>query len=543
MRIIGFEVKNFRSLRDVKLEPLGNLVVLVGRNGVGKSNILEALELFFSDLNFQTEAQKQFDPSTWYDRRADRRIEFKARIHLTHEDLSSIVPAQFQPATGLTDWPEGGMEITIHRAIDTNIWKNLETRIGDILTIKEGKVTLQMPEGRGGVVPSEAANQLLTSLNAHLKNEFKLIRGPRESAERPPAGNRPPVVDAETKSRLVQTAVSPKREEEDNWNQLEAAFRDFSERELRVRVQALEVRNQGLSLPIEAAGSGDQALVILLRWLLGRSAFIGIEEPETRLHNDYQRRLFALMRRMSETTQIFIATHSAVFVDRDLFDDTWLVTLRGNESIVTRSGVDQFKAISLELGIRPSDILLANSILLVEGNTEKVAIPMIAQKLGISIANVSIVPTHGKSNQRYHLKVWSQAARSANLGIFALLDGDAEAEIKSLLRDHLIDRDSYHLLGSGAADGGAREFEELLPRDKLVSVVKHILADESVHREKGWESAVEKLSTGPVGPTLESIFGKWPPKARIVVETIDASTPEDLRQSADELVRFIQKIR
>lgn len=44
MRILGIDIKGFRSLHDVSWEP-GNLNVLIGPNGSGKSNLLRILEL------------------------------------------------------------------------------------------------------------------------------------------------------------------------------------------------------------------------------------------------------------------------------------------------------------------------------------------------------------------------------------------------------------------------------------------------------------------------------------------------------------------
>ncbi|MFY0541411.1 AAA family ATPase [Nannocystis pusilla] len=37
-----FQVKNFKSIRDLRIEP-GRVTVLLGDNGVGKSNLLEAV--------------------------------------------------------------------------------------------------------------------------------------------------------------------------------------------------------------------------------------------------------------------------------------------------------------------------------------------------------------------------------------------------------------------------------------------------------------------------------------------------------------------
>ena len=48
MKIVKMRIKNFRSIKDIQLS-LGDFTVLIGRNDVGKSNILYALKLFFED--------------------------------------------------------------------------------------------------------------------------------------------------------------------------------------------------------------------------------------------------------------------------------------------------------------------------------------------------------------------------------------------------------------------------------------------------------------------------------------------------------------
>jgi len=47
MQLLEFEVQGFKSLYDCKLTDLQPINVFHGENNVGKSNLLEAMELFF----------------------------------------------------------------------------------------------------------------------------------------------------------------------------------------------------------------------------------------------------------------------------------------------------------------------------------------------------------------------------------------------------------------------------------------------------------------------------------------------------------------
>jgi AAA domain, putative AbiEii toxin, Type IV TA system/AAA ATPase domain len=50
-RISALEIENFRSLQHLKIEGLGRVNLITGRNNTGKSSVLEALHLFTSDAS------------------------------------------------------------------------------------------------------------------------------------------------------------------------------------------------------------------------------------------------------------------------------------------------------------------------------------------------------------------------------------------------------------------------------------------------------------------------------------------------------------
>lgn len=51
MRLKSFSIKNFRGYKDTVTIDMSDLTVFVGRNDIGKSTILEALDIFFNDKN------------------------------------------------------------------------------------------------------------------------------------------------------------------------------------------------------------------------------------------------------------------------------------------------------------------------------------------------------------------------------------------------------------------------------------------------------------------------------------------------------------
>jgi predicted ATP-dependent endonuclease of OLD family len=49
MKLNSLIIKNFRGYRDIKIPFNENLNLIIGRNDVGKSTILDALEIFFNN--------------------------------------------------------------------------------------------------------------------------------------------------------------------------------------------------------------------------------------------------------------------------------------------------------------------------------------------------------------------------------------------------------------------------------------------------------------------------------------------------------------
>lgn len=83
MRVEALKVKNFRSLKDVKLE-IGPHTAIIGGNGVGKSSILKAFERFYS-------TSRSIDIDEFYNRDSTNPIE----IEITFSDINEVEKHQF----------------------------------------------------------------------------------------------------------------------------------------------------------------------------------------------------------------------------------------------------------------------------------------------------------------------------------------------------------------------------------------------------------------------------------------------------------------
>ncbi|HXK74575.1 MAG TPA: AAA family ATPase [Bacteroidales bacterium] len=58
MNLIGIKLKNFRGYKDIYIHLQENLQMIVGMNDIGKSTILEALDIFLMIKMLQLKFQK-----------------------------------------------------------------------------------------------------------------------------------------------------------------------------------------------------------------------------------------------------------------------------------------------------------------------------------------------------------------------------------------------------------------------------------------------------------------------------------------------------
>jgi len=145
--------------------------------------------------------------------------------------------------------------------------------------------------------------------------------------------------------------------------------------ELRVSVphdkSTIIVEDYERYLPIEALGTGlHQLLILAIRAILVEDSVICIEEPELHLHPELQQQLMHFLF-LETSNQYFVTTHSATIMDA-VESDIYSVRLEGRFSKIdkplTRS---DRRSICHILGYRPSDLLQANSVIWVEGPTDR----------------------------------------------------------------------------------------------------------------------------------------------------------------------------
>lgn len=177
----------------------------------------------------------------------------------------------------------------------------------------------------------------------------------------------------------------------------------------------------GVVAEAEQCGQGLQDLLILLYFVISdQYDLLLIEEPESHLHPDMQRRLLAFMSQQDK--QYVIATHSNVFLDSAYVDRVFQTSYDGEISVedqTTRA------ALLSDLGYQVTDNLVSDAVVLVEGPSDIPVIETFLIKMGaFPKYQIKFWPLGGDIMDKVDLRVFSERYR-----LFALIDQDPHSDV------------------------------------------------------------------------------------------------------------------
>lgn len=150
------------------------------------------------------------------------------------------------------------------------------------------------------------------------------------------------------------------------------------------------------------------------------SVIFAMEEPELFLHPHAQRRLASSLRGISNTPehQVVLCTHSTHFVDLSHYKDIAIIVKRTPEEgsqakqsvgeLFEGDGInDQKRKFHMAHWINPDrgELFFARLIVFVEGETEKVIIPYLAERMGVFDADVSVIDCGSKFNIPLYMRI------------------------------------------------------------------------------------------------------------------------------------------
>lgn len=395
-RLKSLKIKNYKHIGDsyIGFDKLENLNILVGQNNIGKSTLLQSIEMLISEvantreISSDTKLEFGFCPTTNEIKNAFDEFTSGGQIGINHfafgqKYINNYMSFEFQPIKTigtsqitLSNIPGiSSNQFTFNTKIDNfeNLTKNyLNNYIRRLKLIKLSADRNLVPEVQNSnrIVSEDgtgATNLLRQYLNvANLPNE---------------------VVENDILNALNQIMKPENYFERIMCQEIETTDDSNSKWEI------LLVNENG-KIPISSSGSGLKTVLLVLIKLfletrekssynfeqsLENSIFI-FEELENNLHPAIQRNLFEFLYQWVQeyNSQIFLTTHSTVPIN--MFSGRENVTLthikKENYSIITNSALSfiENEDILMNLGVRASDILQSNAVIWVKGPSDRIYI-------------------------------------------------------------------------------------------------------------------------------------------------------------------------
>jgi hypothetical protein len=392
VKVVGIQMANFRSIGNpgVFLEPLKACNILVGQNNAGKSNVIRAVQKISASLRnlspqrTHTEAGT-LDPLDYHQR--DPRNEFTFRVIFQAGDSDSDQQVAKAAGTDHFDFSFiGAADGTQPRITDFSLmhltdFKKANDALGVLINYEFTRYSTHQDifnefKGKADIIFRNRFAQDVPQVT--VIPEFRRIQsGERYSLE------------GTNLIGLLGRYQNPEIGYDRDRRKFEL-IEDFVRRLLHLPGAELEVTREtqtivlshnGLRLPLASYGTGVHQLVIMVTAVLSvEGALCCIEEPEIHLHPTLQREFLEFITTETNNTYL-LSTHSPTFINAQ---NKMPARTRENIGVIHLHRTDgntvggpvlediQSLAALRDLGVSASDILQANSVIWVEGPSDRI---------------------------------------------------------------------------------------------------------------------------------------------------------------------------
>lgn len=466
MRISRIKIENYRSIKSCEFMP-SDLCALVGENGAGKSNILSALNTvlgrdWLSANSFKETDRHQFNPDN------DITIEVEFDPVLLYKpfkfgDASKISALRYRltrykrdtkkgktgdprletacldhngkEVLALTEAPKTGQSHKLAPLVF--IPQEVKDQVPLIYVGTDRRLADQMPSARASLL-----RRLLTDVDSAMRSTPAEVEGnttPCTAHDLFVAKLRealdtlriPEFMELEKilqKHSLENLGFDPEKDAE----RLRFKFDFFDSMDFFKAIK-LVFQEEGFSIEATQMGEGAQnALVIAIfqayEQLKKNGAIFLIEEPEMYLHPHQRRFFFDTLRNLSKDNQVIYTTHSPEFVSIPEFNNIRIVSRDSSNTTEVRVSTLKLSAklkekLRKELDAERNELFFARHVILVEGDTEKHAIPEYARRMSLDLNRLgcSVVEVSGKRN----LKMFAELVSSLGIPYTMVFDTDS----------------------------------------------------------------------------------------------------------------------
>lgn len=385
--IYGFSLSYFRSFgkEEQFFGPFDKVNIIIGRNNSGKSNVLRFIRDAYSDIVFngnykvsqrdlpRTIPLEEHHITIKYptdDAVLDRIITRENNVRIA-EAFNGLFEQSFYDvkiayhAQTITLFPE------IQNIIPTNgylktLWLATTTRSGGSFDYWVSELTTNF-QRRALKKPN------IKFIGAYRKYDSRLEEYEEDNGQH-----------RDSTDRSIETLMSfyspthDKQKDREKFLKIENFIKEVTgEDKLELHVphdtQTINIHLHNKVLPIEALGTGiHELLIFAINVISIDEHVVCIEEPELHFHPHMQRQLMRFLSKET-TNQYFITTHSSHVMDAVEDATIHTITLEDGFSKAHKpTDLNEKRRICQDLGYFPSDLLQSNSIIWVEGPSDRI---------------------------------------------------------------------------------------------------------------------------------------------------------------------------
>lgn len=409
MRIRSINIKKFRSIKEASFE-MKDITAIVGENNAGKTGVLRALNSVF---NFDEEKNFFIDKTHQYATRNN------SYIILTIEDISSkseLLRRYIFENEITIEWmysySDNKRKLSVIKGNRKETIQNLESFIEEI---NRYMTYVYIPAERTNHDIVWGENTIFTKLITSYLNQYTKNRDTISS-------------DIKKSSRKVHDSILCKLEKYLSGLYMQNKNIDFKidfpnnmDYTSILNYVELSINESFSNHLLKEWGSGTKSLAIIAMYrayalIEDKDIILGIEEPETNLHPQAQKRFIqSLSMNMSESeVQTIFTTHSTVLIDQLKHENILLVKRKSDSKRAFISSIKQVPSDFWDkygikesahynfFHLKNSEIFFAKHVVICESPIDAYVLEKIIKPyIEDSIADVSFIALDGVNNLAY----------------------------------------------------------------------------------------------------------------------------------------------